>query len=71
MTEYILLLKLRRAIRQYPSQNAYADAHNIDRGWLSLVVRGKRHIGPQIAAVLGYEIVKKREYVRKGENDGV
>lgn len=65
MTEASLLKKLRRAVKRESTQNAYADKHDIDRGWLSLVLRGRRGISPQVARSMGYEAVKGYRKIRE------
>ena len=57
LSEAQLLRQLRALCKQSPSQNAFADEHAVDRGWLSRVLTGKRHIGVVVGAILGYEPV--------------
>lgn len=57
MTEQEVIERLRAAIEQAGSQQAFADAFGFTAGYVSDVLRGKRDLADRILAAIGVERV--------------
>jgi hypothetical protein len=53
LDEAAVIALLRRAIEEAGTQQDWAEQHNVSAQYVSDVLRGRRDVGPAIAAALG------------------
>lgn len=65
LSEAQMRQKLRRSIKG--EQQAWAEAHGIHPVTVSQILNGHRDVSSEVAAALGYRIVKTKRYERIAE----
>ena len=51
---------LRSHVATWSSQRAFCLACHVDPGYLCRVLQRKQHIGPHLAAIVGYRVAQQR-----------
>ncbi len=53
ITEEEAIERLRRLVERAPSLVAFAEQHGVSQGYVSMALRGKAKLGPQLQGLVG------------------